>query len=171
MGAGPNAVGTGRRTWSTASAGRRSVAGQARSRPQGERIRCTRFSAVNDGELLPLACDEATLVVFNVTTVLDALDLDPSVYEQSTPSRFRSCCADPRSLRMRLSWRWGELVSGGGGFRSVWGGARATPDRPCLIGPAPSGNFEQSREPFLIVAKVQRGRGTSLLSTENKVTH
>src|SRR5438445_7760153 len=45
MGAGPNAVGAGRRTWSTASAGRRSVAGQARSRPQGERIRGTRFSA------------------------------------------------------------------------------------------------------------------------------
>jgi hypothetical protein len=33
---------------------------------------------LTDGELLPLACDEAQLVVFNVTTVLDALDLDQS---------------------------------------------------------------------------------------------
>jgi hypothetical protein len=31
-----------------------------------------------DGELLPLACDDADLAVFNVTTVPDALDLDRS---------------------------------------------------------------------------------------------
>lgn len=31
-----------------------------------------------DGELLPLACDEAELFVFNVTSVVDALDLDRS---------------------------------------------------------------------------------------------
>ncbi len=32
----------------------------------------------NDGELLPLACDEAALWVFNPTTVVDALDQDRS---------------------------------------------------------------------------------------------
>ena len=32
----------------------------------------------NDGEVLPLLCDQASLVVFNTTTVLDALDLDRS---------------------------------------------------------------------------------------------
>lgn len=32
----------------------------------------------NDGELLPLACDEAELWVFNPTTVVDALDQDQS---------------------------------------------------------------------------------------------
>jgi uncharacterized protein DUF1629 len=39
----------------------------------------------NDGELLPLECDEAALVVFNTTTVLDALDL-----ARSTVVRFPS---------------------------------------------------------------------------------
>jgi hypothetical protein len=33
---------------------------------------------LRDGEMLPLDCDEAELVVFNTTTVLDALDLDRS---------------------------------------------------------------------------------------------
>jgi hypothetical protein len=40
---------------------------------------CALGSALlTDGELLPLWCDDAELTVFNVTTVLDALDLDRS---------------------------------------------------------------------------------------------
>ena len=33
---------------------------------------------IKDGELLPLACDDADMWVFNTTTILDALDLDQS---------------------------------------------------------------------------------------------
>src|SRR2546426_4216032 len=120
MGAGPNAVGAGRRTWSTASAGRRSVAGQARSRPQGERIRGTRFSAGKDGELLPLARDEATLVVFNVTTVLDALDVDRSALV-TFPStgrimKVKSYVFRPERLRAVNAFKVPQLLRGSAFF-------------------------------------------------------
>jgi hypothetical protein len=71
---------------------------------------------LTDGELLPLACDDAQLVVFNVTTVLDALDLDQSDVVRFPSSgrimkvrshAFRSIPGDVRAFKVP------ELLSGG----------------------------------------------------------
>jgi len=100
-----------------------------------------------DGELLPLACDEATLVVFNVTTVLDALDVDRSalVTFRSTGRimKVKSHVFRPERLRAVHAFKVPQLLRGsafftdevvvaveraglsGVGFRLVWEGSAA----------------------------------------------
>ncbi len=100
---------------------------------------------LRDGELLPLECSEAALVMLNVTTVRDALDLDRSVVVKF-PSTGRimdvkSHVFRPGCLRGIRAFKVPELLRGsvfvnddvvataqgaglvGVGFRLVWDGS------------------------------------------------
>jgi hypothetical protein len=97
---------------------------------------------LRDGELLPLECSEAALVLFNVTTVRDALDLDRSVVVRFPSSGrimdVKSPVFRPDRLRGVRAFKVPELLRGsvfvnddvvataqgaglvGVGFRLVW---------------------------------------------------
>jgi uncharacterized protein DUF1629 len=101
-----------------------------------------------DGELLPLMCEESKLVVYNVTRVLDALDLDRSeVVKFPSTGRImkvKSYVFRPDRVRGHRAFKVPELLRGsvfvtdevvstakaagltGVGFRMVWEGSVAT---------------------------------------------
>lgn len=103
------------------------------------------------GEMLPLECADVDLVVFNTTTVLDALDLDRSelVMFPSTGRimKVKSHVFRPERLQGVHAFKVPELLRGsvfltdevvsaaqaaglrGVGFRLLWEGSAVAPDR------------------------------------------
>lgn len=97
------------------------------------------------GEMLPLECDSASLVVFNATTVIDALDLDKSELVTFPSSgrimKVKSHVFRPNSVRGVQAFKVPQLLRGsvfvsdevvsaargaglqGVGFRQVWEGS------------------------------------------------
>lgn len=99
-------------------------------------------SLTNDGELLPLACDEVDLWVFNTTTILDALDVDQSELVRFSSGRImtvKSYVFRADRLRNVAAFKVPQLLPGpvfvteeiversktltGVGFRLLWEGS------------------------------------------------